>query len=564
MMLGGAAACVVVALGLYAASQIDPAGPDADSTTNAESPARAINATADPSAGPDPALPADSDAASLSATSADSDPPPSSPTNAARDTEASQPAPTPAPMSTEGNAVGSARQTAEPPPAAPGKTGPVRADARPPAASTPETVDGAPVQTIAGGPVSEGGAPVAGGQEDAVRDLNTAAQREQAMASLPDGAPERSDGARDVGGAASAPAPSAQSDRPEDIAALQPGAPAGPAPEARDARPAPSAEAPPEPAPQVTPPRFDLVRVEPDGTALIAGRAAPGAEVLLDLGDTRVGTATADQSGGFVAFLSLPERTTPRTLTLAMLDDGSTVRAPEEVVIGPGPSPERAPATAVAAVQPDAPTPDIGSAGAPATDIAPGADTAPAPAPQQAAILLSDADGVRLIQPATRELAPHPGRGDAVSIDTISYSAAGAVDLSGRAGDRPGSVRVYLDNRPVTAANVTAAGQWSVDLADVEPGAYTLRVDRLDAAGQVVARAESPFLRESGEALRAALPEGAERVTAVTVQPGNTLWAIARARYGEGIRYVKVYEANSDQIRDPDLIYPGQIFDLPD
>ena len=48
-----------------------------------------------------------------------------------------------------------------------------------------------------------------------------------------------------------------------------------------------------------------------------------------------------------------------------------------------------------------------------------------------------------------------------------------------------------------------------------------------------------------------------------TVQPGNTLWAIARERYGEGIMYVMVFEANRDRIRNPDLIYPGQVFVLP-
>ena len=50
----------------------------------------------------------------------------------------------------------------------------------------------------------------------------------------------------------------------------------------------------------------------------------------------------------------------------------------------------------------------------------------------------------------------------------------------------------------------------------------------------------------------------------VTVQPGNTLWAIARERYGMGILYVRVFEANRDKIRDENLIYPGQIFELPD
>ena len=47
------------------------------------------------------------------------------------------------------------------------------------------------------------------------------------------------------------------------------------------------------------------------------------------------------------------------------------------------------------------------------------------------------------------------------------------------------------------------------------------------------------------------------------VQPGNSLWRLARRSYGEGLRYTEIYEANKDQIRNPDLIYPGQVFVLP-
>src|SRR3546814_12473707 len=49
----------------------------------------------------------------------------------------------------------------------------------------------------------------------------------------------------------------------------------------------------------------------------------------------------------------------------------------------------------------------------------------------------------------------------------------------------------------------------------------------------------------------------------VVVQPGNSLWRLARHIYGEGLRYTDIYKANQTQIRDPDLIYPGQIFSVP-
>ena len=75
-------------------------------------------------------------------------------------------------------------------------------------------------------------------------------------------------------------------------------------------------------------------------------------------------------------------------------------------------------------------------------------------------------------------------------------------------------------------------------------------------SGKVIARVESPFSR-------AEITTGLPAETAVIVQPGNSLWRIARRVYGEGVRYSVIYQANREQIRNPDLIYPGQIFVVP-
>ena len=48
------------------------------------------------------------------------------------------------------------------------------------------------------------------------------------------------------------------------------------------------------------------------------------------------------------------------------------------------------------------------------------------------------------------------------------------------------------------------------------------------------------------------------------IRKGDTLWEISRRTYGEGQRYTVIYLANGDQIRDPDLIYPAQVFRLPE
>ena len=112
-----------------------------------------------------------------------------------------------------------------------------------------------------------------------------------------------------------------------------------------------------------------------------------------------------------------------------------------------------------------------------------------------------------------------------------------------------------------------------------EPGATPVA-----GGGQPSAGAEQPASGQTGDAVLAASGEsgvarraetgadnaasgaggGVPPVSLITVQPGHTLWAISDARYGAGELYVVIYRANRDQIRNPDLIYPGQVFTLPD
>lgn len=223
----------------------------------------------------------------------------------------------------------------------------------------------------------------------------------------------------------------------------------------------------------------------------------------------------------------------------------------------------------------------------------PGALPTPAtrdlPDPEQAnspeVVLMTDAEGARVLQ------SPSPGDAPRVisrlALDAISYSDEGDVQLAGRAaGD--GFVRIYLDNSPVTTSRIARDGSWRSDLPQVDTGIYTLRIDEVTPDGDVTNRVETPFKRENRALLadlqaqsdasapavsshadsgatpgNAAPTLGTNPVRAITVQPGNTLWAISRETYGEGILYVRVFEANADHIRDPDLIYPGQVFSLP-
>ncbi|MBF9029927.1 LysM peptidoglycan-binding domain-containing protein [Rhodobacterales bacterium HKCCE3408] len=430
-------------------------------------------------------------------------------------------------------------------------------------------------------------------------------------------------------------------------------------------------EAEPE-APDAAAPGFDVVRVDPDGRALVAGLAAPGVRVEVLLDGTVIGEVETDATGNFVAFLDVPPAAEPRAMTLRSFDaEGTETPGQATVIVAPravagAPEAETAeegtemaaggaasnaapqetaeadtadaPATAPAELAeapaefavtgaganntematleepetPDTPaepdavamaeptgaqdipavqseataqnqtgetatetaTTDEAGQGAPAVAtaepapiVAPspsiaGAAAPSAPAPVAEAgdaprLLISDASGVRVISDV-----PVPQVQEALSLDTIAYDEAGSVVLSGR-GSADTGVRIYLDNQPIDLAEIDAAGDWTVGLPEVTPGTYTLRIDQVTDEGTVTSRVETPFLREEPDVIRN-LPEPGSGVTVHTVQTGNTLWGISREQYGEGILFVQIFEANRDLIRDPDLIFPGQIFTLPD
>lgn len=344
------------------------------------------------------------------------------------------------------------------------------------------------------------------------------------------------------------------------------------------------------------PPSFDLVRVEKDGSALVAGAAAPGSTLSLQITGAEIAAVPADGQGNFVAMFNLAPSPAPRVLSLVMtLADGTEVRSDASVVIAPTVAPV---AVAAAEAAPEA----AAEAAAEVASAEPAAEVVAEVAP--AALLVTE-EGAKVLQRAESLPADLVAN---VTIDAITYTAEGAVQLAGR-GTAERSVRLYLDNAQLAEVAIGATGDWAVTLPEVAPGVYTLRADQLDAAGQVTSRFETPFKRETVEALAAAsavteaaaepagdvaavaedpaaadasvtetaaetavAETGAETAVAdapaaapssVTVQPGFTLWRIATETLGEGVLYVQVFEANKDQIRDPDLIYPGQVFTIP-
>ena len=376
-------------------------------------------------------------------------------------------------------------------------------------------------------------------------------------------------------------------------------APTEAAPAITEAAPALTEAAPAETQAAVSP-SFDVMRLDPDGAAVVAGQVASGAKVSILVDGVEVATAAADDTGKFVAMFDLPAADAGRLMTMvATLSDGTKVESDASVALA--------------------------ATTAPAAEATAQAETTEAQAGTTAVAVTEE--GAKVLQTDTNVVAEVAAN---VTIDTIAYPTPETVQFGGR-GTVGNFIRLYLDNAPLgDPATVGADGTWNLTQTGIAPKIYTLRADEVDGAGTVISRYETPFKRETPEALAAvngtaaaaaetaapasetaapapaadsaattdtataadtdtastdttaqatteaapaakvatATETASETATpvasvTVTVQPGFTLWGIAKRQLGQGIMYVQVYEANKDKIKDPDLIYPGQVFTLP-
>ena len=336
------------------------------------------------------------------------------------------------------------------------------------------------------------------------------------------------------------PAPESAAPTPESTVATPqqpaPPEPASPSGEARTAEPAPATELEPASQPAgegeqaVILPEFDVVRVAPTGDIVVAGRAAPGAIATVYDDGRPIGQIKADGRGEWVMLPDEPLPPGSRELSLSSrLGDAEPVWSEKVVVI----------------VVPEA---GLDVAGQP-TESSSGALVVEVP---RAGFDTSEV----LQQPPAGISAPLPADGDfTLSVDVLDYDELGNLGLSGRAnGDS--DVMVYLDNGLLAATRAKPDGTWRMVIERlVAPGLYTLRVDEM-TGDKVVARLEFPFQRADPKEIEAG-------TLLVVVQPGNSLWRLARRTLGEGTRYTVIYQANKERIRDPDLIYPGQVFEVP-
>ena len=351
-----------------------------------------------------------------------------------------------------------------------------------------------------------------------------------AVVLLDDGEQARIEPQQDTSGTAVVEAPSAA---PQTVVETAPAAPASGA-----------ADVEKTPATQRVPVQIDLAQVRPDGNAVFAGKAAPNAKVTVFEGDVVLGTTTADENGEWVVVPEAALGAGEHLVSVgAVSGDGVETVADITMAIQVGKTAEESP---LVALLPQSET-DI-------PKLLQSPDDKPAAVESVVTAKTPSAEGasdtVRATDAAPVAVVP------ALAPRSLAWGAGGELVVSGvsRGGS---SVVAEAAGSPFGNTAVGADGAWQVaGRVDMDRPSRVMRFLLRDDAGEAVASYELPVATRD-------LSQGLDGSRLVIVQRGDALWRIAFQSYGEGVKYVDIVRRNAAAINDPDLIFPNQIFAIP-
>ncbi|MEL0184961.1 MAG: LysM peptidoglycan-binding domain-containing protein [Hyphomicrobiales bacterium] len=262
---------------------------------------------------------------------------------------------------------------------------------------------------------------------------------------------------------------------------------------------------------------FDVVRIDRDGVSVLAGRAQPNQKIRIYNEDNLIGEGVSDRLGQWVItideeipneILNLKISTTNENSEIEVFSDQIVTIMPIENLNNP--------------IEPDI------------TD--------------EIILLTQENEASRILSDDPSFLQDE----SVVNIRTIDYDEEKLI-LSGNA-EANTEVNAYIDNKFIGKTLSDNLGKWSLNIDEnIIPGDYEIRADMVDDQDFVIARTSTKFTR---------LFDGIDnslQLNTITIEPGDNLWNISRKKYGSGMQYTVIYLANSNQIVNPDLIFPGQV-----
>ncbi|MGB2486459.1 MAG: LysM peptidoglycan-binding domain-containing protein [Candidatus Puniceispirillaceae bacterium] len=286
---------------------------------------------------------------------------------------------------------------------------------------------------------------------------------------------------------------------------------------------------------------IDVARIGPDGSAVIAGTAPPETEIRVLDGTAPLVATQSNSKGEWVAvpdgLLSAGNHLIIAEMTGA---DGQIIRAERGVLVELAQSGTQKPLVALVPMEDDAAVEILS-----APDQLASVDTSEPPA---------DSAQIEAQKEITAILVMPPE----IYIGTLSWSAKNILQIKGKSNGGA-AVTGSFAGQSFADVSLDEQGNWStkISVPATQSGMALIQANLLDVDNSLI-------LSTQVDVDLAQLDVGLDGSEMVIIRKGDVLWRIAYRTYGSGIRYLDILKRNARQINNPDLIYPAQVFALPD
>ena len=140
-----------------------------------------------------------------------------------------------------------------------------------------------------------------------------------------------------------------------------------------------------------------------------------------------------------------------------------------------------------------------------------------------------------------------------LSLDIVEYLDNDSLNLIGRT--KPSSlISLFFSNNFIKDTQSDKYGNWKIELKN-----FKLTDNNI----MIVTEIDGQKIKLKTKIFDKKIDPNFIREKEITVKDGNSLWRIARKTLGGGIYYSEIYKNNINEIKNPDLIFPGQVFNIP-
>ena len=251
---------------------------------------------------------------------------------------------------------------------------------------------------------------------------------------------------------------------------------------------------------------FDVVRVNKNGDVIIAGKTLPDTELYLFDGNDKLATLNSDSHGDWMWMSEDPLKPGIKRFNLKLSKNKENFSSQNNVII---------------LVEKNKPK-----------------------FPKIIKFSSNDNAGINILT-SEKKL-------NGLGLDTIEYYEDKKLKISGRA--TPNSkIELFLSDIVYEETFADLDGVWKIELNEIEFLKYELKIkthinnEKIAIKTSILEDFKSSLLIEKK----------------IVVEDGNSLWRIAKRTLGGGIYYSEIYKNNIKKINNPDLIFPGQVFNIP-